>query len=122
MKTIIYHYCGKLFFALFLLIYWGASEVFACPCFNMGYLHSAFVDDKDTECRVYKEGSVIYKIEIFDKEKIASSTHTQCTLNTEHHDVSMNYDLHYFDDHMDCIREILDACKQLKINSLHMDE
>ncbi|MDW9181051.1 hypothetical protein SE948_15535 [Legionella pneumophila] len=71
---------------------------------------------------LYKEGSIIYKIEIFDKEKIASSTHTQCTLNTEHHDVFMNYDFHYLDDHGDCIREILDACNKLKINSLHMDD
>ncbi|HAT1822523.1 TPA: hypothetical protein I8Z14_003105 [Legionella pneumophila] len=121
MQTTKAHY-SKIFFALFLFFFVSSSELFACPCFNMGFLHVAFLDDKDTECRIYKEGSVVYKIEIFDKEKIASSTHTQCTLNTEHHDVFMNYDFHYLDDHGDCIREILDACNKLKINSLHMDD
>lgn len=63
------HY-SKIFFALFLFFFTSSSELFACPCFNMGFLHVAFLDDKDTECRIYKEGSVVYKIEIFDKEKL----------------------------------------------------
>ncbi|WP_035886984.1 hypothetical protein [Legionella norrlandica] len=109
----------KIFLTLFLC--WSFNEVLACPCFNMGFLHSTFLDDINTECRVYKEESTIYKIEIFDNKKIASSTHTQCTLNTDFQDIFMTYNIHYLDDHGDCIREILDACNKLKIHTLYVE-
>lgn len=63
------HY-SKIFFVLFLFFCTGSSALFACPCFNKGFLHVAFIDDKDTECRIYKEGSIIYKIEILIRKKL----------------------------------------------------
>lgn len=112
---------GILHGAVFIFLSLGTIETFACPCFNMGFLHSEFLEDKNTKCHIYKEGNIIYKIDIFDEQHSASSTHTSCSLNTEYHDVNTQYGMFYSDNHSDCIREILDACNRLRINTQQRD-
>lgn len=120
MNSIKKHY-GVLFSTVFIFFSLGSIELFACPCFNMGFLQAEFQDNKNTQCHIYKEGNIIYKIEIFDEKNGASSTHTSCSLETDYHDVYNQFDFFYLDDHTDCIREILDACNRLHLNTLQRD-
>ncbi|WP_298623864.1 hypothetical protein [uncultured Legionella sp.] len=114
-------YSRVLYSTVFLLFFLGPIDLFSCPCFNMGFLHSEFLDNQNTQCYIYKEGNIIYKIDIFDEKNGASSTHTSCSLETDHHDVYRQFSLFHLDDHYDCIREILDACNRLHLRTQKRD-
>lgn len=116
METIKSH--GVVFFAILMCI---STFTWSCPCFNRGFLQSVFKNNATTECDIYKDGDIIYKIDIYDKLYSASSTTTNCSLNTEFHDVYNDYYTNYRQDHAGCIEEIVQACKNLKENVYQKD-
>lgn len=118
MKTIKKAY-GTLFFAV--LLFYGTSIFAACPCFNPVFLQSIFKSNKTASCDIYKKGSNIYKIKIYDDKYIAATTSTNCMLNSEHHDVFVDFYSDYHGEHHACIRVILDTCKRLKENVIIRD-
>lgn len=118
MKTIKKTY-GTLFFLMSFL--YGTSLFASCPCFNAVFLQSIFKTNVTASCDIYKKGSNIYEIKIYDGKYIAATTSTNCMLNTEFHDVFVNYHADYLGDHHDCIRAILDTCKLLKENVIIRD-
>ncbi len=99
-----------------------ATNLSACPCFNSGFLYAEFKDDKHTQCHIYKKRNIIYKIEIMNERYSATSTHTSCSMDTDHHDVYSQHNLFHYANHTDCIREILYTCNQLHINTLLRDD
>lgn len=112
---------GTLFFIVLLFCYGSSSSLFACPCFNSIFLQSIFKSNATTECDIYRKGNVIYKIDIYNKEHVASSTSTNCMINTEHHDVFTDFYPDYHGDHNQCIKAILDACNNMKENVVIKD-
>lgn len=98
------------------------TSLFACPCFNRGILYSEFMNNKSTQCHIYLNGNIIYKMEMSDAKHSASSTHTACSFHTDYQNVNQSFGLFYLSDHSGCIREIQEACKLLKQNILLRDE
>lgn len=114
-------YYGALYFAVFIILLWGTTETFACQCFNMGFLRTVFSNSPLTQCYLYKEGNIIYKIEIFDKYNFASSTETGCSLETDYHDIFFRYNMSYLAAHNLCTQQIIDTCNSLKIYFIQKD-
>lgn len=117
---------GVKFFGVLFFLGISMSEAIACPCFNNAFLELTFGNSKNTKCIIYKNNNYFYKIDYFykaeisDVKYIASSTYTECMLNTAHHDVYMNFgrmdfSIQNIEDHHECIDAIIDACTNLHI-------
>lgn len=106
--------------AVCLFLFMGITNAIACPCFNHAFLQLTFQKSNSTKCVVHKNTTSIHKAEMSDAKHLASSTHSECLLNTAHHNVYMNFgqmdlSIHNIEHHQDCIDAIVDACNHLNI-------
>lgn len=116
---IIKKYYGAACLAVSILFFSGLRDVAACPCFNEVFLQTVFFEHAGVECHMYREGKIISKMEIFDKEHhMASTTYSGCFINTKFDDYTKHYNIFYRIDHAQCVNAIINACNRLGANIL----